>query len=72
MNPQEHVKHLQAEIRRLEDTQRRSIELLKDASFMLEDIRKARELPGFAHVQQQYVALGREIREFLTDEGVIQ
>lgn len=50
----------------------RAIELLKDAMIMLEDIKKARQLPAFAHVQNQYIALGREIREFLKNEEQVK
>ena len=50
----------------------KAIELLIDAMFMLEDIKRARELPAFGNVQKQYVSLGREIREFLVSEGVVK
>lgn len=50
----------------------KAISLLKDAMVMLEEVQKARELPPYARVHMQYVALGREIKAFLKAEGAIQ
>ncbi len=43
-------------------------EALRDAIFMFEDIKKARELPPFAIVQNQYIALGKKLRELFEEE----
>ena len=41
---------------------------IRDAIFMFKDIEKARQLPPFANVQQQYVAAGRELERLLIKE----
>jgi hypothetical protein len=45
----------------------RAHELLTDAMVMLRDIEKARQLPAYAEVYKQYIALGREIEAYLKE-----
>jgi hypothetical protein len=40
-------------------------EVIRDAIFMFKDIEKARELPPYADVQKQYVAMGRLLEALL-------
>lgn len=42
------------------------VDAIKEAIFMFKDIEKARELPGMAQAQQQYIAMGRQLDRLLT------
>jgi len=44
------------------------IEAIHDAIFMFKDIEKARELPPYANVQAQYVALGKKLEKLLKEQ----
>lgn len=46
---------------------KRERELLTDAMIMLEEIKRNRNMPPFAQAQNQYIALGREIRKYLEE-----
>ena len=41
------------------------VEAINDTIFMFKDIEKARELPPFADVQKQYVAMGHQLERLL-------
>lgn len=45
----------------------KATELLRDAMVMFENIERNRNMPAFAQTQQQYVAMGKRIREFFRD-----
>jgi hypothetical protein len=45
-------------------------EAVTDALLMFKDIEKARELPAFADVQRQYVAMGRQLERLLAMSGL--
>ena len=51
------------------------VEAVRDAIIMFKDIEKARELPPTAQVQQQYIAMGKQLERLLVmsaledDEG---
>ncbi len=44
------------------------VEVLTDVMVMFEEIERNRNLPPFAHTQQQYVAMGRIVRKLLKEE----
>ena len=46
------------------------IEAIQDAAFMFKDIEKARELPAYAEVQKQYVAMGKQLERLLKAFGL--
>jgi len=43
------------------------IEAVRDAIFMLKDVKRARELPPYAAVQLQYIALGNKLEQLLKE-----
>jgi hypothetical protein len=46
------------------------VEAIKDTIFMLKDIENARQLPAFAQVQQQYIAMGKQLERLLELSGL--
>jgi hypothetical protein len=46
------------------------IEAVVDTLLMFEDIKKARELPPFANVANQYIAMGNQLRRLLETTGL--
>lgn len=44
------------------------IEAINDAIFMFKDIEKARQLPPYAEVQHQYIALGHRLEKLMKEE----
>ena len=51
----------------MKEYEQRLLTALKDAAFMLKGIKDARELPAYAEVHKQYIALGREIDELIKE-----
>jgi hypothetical protein len=42
------------------------VDAIKDTIFMLKDIEKARELPAYGQVHQQYIAMGKQLERLLS------
>ena len=51
---------------------RKAVELLTDAMVMLEQIERNRNMPATTQTQQQYVALGKSIRDYLSLIGELR
>jgi hypothetical protein len=41
------------------------VDAIRDVIFMFKDIEKARELPAFGNVVQQYIAMGKQLERLL-------
>lgn len=46
------------------------VDAIRDAIFMFKDLEKARELPAYGNVIQQYIAMGKQLERLLLVSGL--